>query len=480
MEENMQSPKEAYRLPSVEELKEALAASEKSDARALITSLFDRGTFVELGTYTKRSFSEYAETGKTNEFEGVIGGYGAVDGRLTYAFAQDVSRMGGAMDERQADKIVSLYEMAIANGAPIVGIYNSTGADITEGVSALAAYGRIMRESAKASGVVPQISVVAGLCTGSSAPLASMADFLIAVHGSYFYIHNDEFNEAAEENEPISALTVSDAASAVEHARILLSYLPANAEEGVCAVQSADNLNRLLGEPDFDGNLVNVVTAVSDNGIYEELSARFAPELFTAFTYIGGVRCGVVGNRSLGTDALLDAQGARKAAHFVSFCDAFSIPLVTFTDVAGFAFCDKKDDAPYAAAFASLAMAYAKSAMPKITVILGKAIGGAYTLLGSKSIGADVVYALEDAEIGALPTEAAVAFAWNDRISEEESREKLENEWRRSLASPVAAASRGEVDDIITVSEMRQRIASALLMLAVKGTVRRRHPVLPV
>ncbi len=481
-EKNITQPRSATLrpLPSVKELREALKASEASDTRDMIRALFDTATFSELGVYAKRSFSEYAYTGITNDFEGVICGYGAIDGRLVYAFAQDMSRMQGAMDDRHAAKIVALYEAAISNGAPVIGIFNSTGADIYEGVSSLAAYGRVMKAVAAASGRVPQIAVIAGDCMGIAASLAAMYDFTIAVRGTAFYIHAPDFNAEEEQNEILASLTALDKTSAMEKARQLIRHLPDNAEEGIVPMASSDDLNRLLGHPDFNGSLRNLLGAVADNGVFDELTEAFAPSLVTAFTTIGGIRCGVIGNRDLEADARLGADEARKAAHFVNFLDAFSIPLVTFVDSAGLAFCQKKEDTRYASALAALAFAFAKSTMPKITVILGKAIGGAYTLLGAKAMGADVVYALETAEIGALSADAAVAFAWNHRITLDTTREELENEWRTSLSSPVAAACRGEVDDIITVNEMRQRIASALQMLTLKGTVRRRHTVTPL
>ncbi|MBP3437452.1 MAG: hypothetical protein J6K61_06080 [Clostridia bacterium] len=468
-------------LPTAEELRQALAASEKSDTRQIISSLFDEATFVEIGTYTKKSFSEYAYTGQLNDFEGVICGYGAINGQLVYAFAQDVSRMNGAMDDTHANKILSLYQMAMRNAAPVIGIFNSVGADIYEGVSSMAAYGKIMRAVAEASGFIPQIAIVAGDCTGIASPLAACFDFVVAVEGASFYVRSPDFSGANESNETVAALTVPDALSAVKEVRVLLSYIPANAEEGIRPVPCADSLNRLLGDQSFDHNLHNMLSAVADNGIYKEIYTDTAPTFLTAFTCIGGVRCAVCGHTIQNGEAMFNGLEARKAARFVSFCDAFSIPLVTFVDTAGFAYSKKKENTSFVLSLSSLAFAYAKSQMPKISIIVGRAIGGAYTLLGSKALSADVVYALDSAEIGALATDAAVAFAWNDRVTLSRTREELENEWRVSLASPVAAACKGEVDDIITVSEIRQRICSALLMLSAKGTAsKKRHGILPL
>ena len=468
-------------LPSAEELKEALAASEKSDTRQVLTALFDENTFVELGVYMKKSFSEYAYTGETNEFEGVICGYGAIDGQLVYAFAQDISRMNGAMDDTHANKIVSLYKMAMRNAAPVVAVFNSAGADIYEGVSSLAAYGKVMRAVAEASGFIPQIAIVSGDCTGIASPLAACFDFIVAVEGASFYVRSPEFSGTNEANETVAALVAKDGAAAAAEVRTLLSYIPANAEEGVRPGRCADSLNRLLGDQNFGQDLHNMLAVLADNGIYKEIYPETAPSFMTAFTCIGGVRCAVCGNTVQDGTAMLSGMEARKAARFVSFCDAFSIPLITIVDTAGFAFCKKKENTAFVLSLSSLAFAYAKSQMPKISVIVGRAIGGAYTLLGSKALCADVAYALADTEIGALSADAAVAFAWNDRVTLDRSRESLEEEWKATLASPVAAACKGEIDDIITVSEMRQRICSALLMLAAKGTVsKKRHSILPL
>lgn len=468
-------------LPSVKELRDALAASEASDTRKLIASLFDEATFSEIGVYTKRSFSEFAVTGETNDFEGVICGYGAVEGRLVYVFGQDLSRMDGAMDEKHARKIVALYEMAEKNGAPIVGIFNSTGANIYEGVSSLAAYGHVMRAVARLSGKVPQIAVIAGDCTGCAAPLAAMFDFIVSVRDASFYVHTSDFEEQTEGNEPTSAFIAKDGADAMRDVRILLSYLPSFAGEGTLTDHPCDSPDRLLGNVDFGADVRNVVAALADNGVFDEVTRTYAPEMLTAFATLGGVRCGVLGNRTLGGIATIGVREARKAARFISFCDAFSIPVVTLVDTDGFSFYDDVNQEPYASALASLAFAYAKSETAKVTVMLGRAVGGAFTVFGSKSIGADVVYALPEAEIGVLPTDAAVAFAWNDLVSENISRKSLEEEWRTSLASPVAAACRGEIDDIITVDEMRQKVLSAIYMLFSKNVkADKRHPILPL
>ena len=486
-------------LPTVEDLRAALTASENSNTRRLIASLFDGGTFSELGVYTMRHFTEQEDVDHALSPEGVICGYGAVDGRLVYVFGQDISRMDGAMDEKHAKKIVDLYDMAMKNGAPVVGVFNSAGADVYEGVTALAAYGRIMKKVTEASGSIPQIALVTGPCTGTAALIASMFDFTVTVRGVPYYVHDANGSEG---NLLTSTFIAKDEKEAARDARVLLAYLPSHATDHILQTASSDNVNRPLGKIDYEGDLARLVRALADNGITQEITRDFSPEIFTAFTIVGGIRCGIVGNRFVGDAYKIDAAAAKKMSHFISLCDAFSLPILTFVDSSGFADTATHGVTSYASDLATLAFAYGSATVPKITVILGAAIGGAFTVLGSKALGADIVFALENAEISVLSTDAAVAFAWNDRVSLEATskipngdtledtsnlppittnRNTLEEKWRVSLASPASAACRGEIDDIITVDEMRQRMLSALFMLAGKGVPSsRRHSILPL
>ena len=467
-------------LPSAEELKAALQNS-GAEARANLTALFDADTFVELGAFTKRKFCEYQGLEHDEELEGVICGYGAIDGRLVYAFAQDSTRMKGALDENHAKKICALYELALKNGAPVVGIFDCAGADIFEGTAALAAYSRIMKAVSAASGVIPQVALITGNCIGSFATIAAMFDFIIKTKSANFYVTAPAFVGTKESQAPVTAFAADDRSMALMYARNLLNYLPSKVGEGVSIEATADNLNRMLGNRDFGGDVNAAIAAIADNGIFFETASDYAPVLTTAFATVGGVKCGFIGTSFVIDEGRITAAAARKAARFVDFCDAFSIPLITLVDSMGLAICDENENAPFSADLAKLALAYAKSTTPKVTVILGHAIGASFALLGSKALGADVAYALDDAEIGALSSEAAVAFAWNNMITPEKSRDDLIAEWRKSLASPVAAASLGEIDDIVSANELRARICSALMMLAAKGTVRPRlHTVNPL
>lgn len=466
-------------MPTAQELKDQLTAARASDAMARLKSLFDADTFVELGAYTKRRFTELDASG---ELEGVICGYGAVAGQPVFGFAQDSARMKGAFDATHAKKICDLYELAIKNGAPVVGIFDCAGADIFEGAAALAGYGKLMQAVTAASGSIPQIAWISGNCIGTFAAIAAMFDMAVTEKGANLYVSAPSLTGAETDEQSVLTACLADGAeSAAAYVRHALSFLPQNNGEGTIVENAADDLNRLLPAIDVYGDVHEVIRAIADCGDFCEIGMGLAPEVVTAFAKIGGVRCGVLACNYKENNGRLSAMGARRAAHFTELCDAFAMPLVTLVNSDGFAVCKECENAPFAADLAKLATAYAKAENAKITVVLGHGIGGAFAMLGSKSIGADLAYALEGAEIGAMNAASAIAFAKNDEITTTVTREELEEEWRARLASPVAAASLGEIDDVIEMAELRQRIASALLLLAVKGCVpTRRHSVLPL
>ena len=468
-------------LPTAQQLRDSLRACESHEARKQISMLFDSDTFVEIGAYTKRGFSDYLATEKTNEFEGVICGYGAIDGKLVFAFVEDAERMGGAIDDRHAKKITDLYNMAISNGAPVIGVFNSNGTDIFEGTAGLAAYGRIMSAITRASGVIPQIAYVAGNCIGTCAAIASMFDIVVKNQGASLYVNSPVLTGEKDAQDAIISFIGSEEQCA-GYIIGLISLLPSNSSVGVqCVEIYTDNLNRKLGNLDFGGDALSIISVIADNSMFFELGHNYAPSATTAFTTIGGVRCGVVATSYSKNEGRIDVSSARKISKFISLCDSFSMPVVTIVDSLGLAI-NNKNEQLFAPELAKLAMAYASSTCPKITIIHGHAIGAAFVLLGSKSLGADLVYATEDSEIGALGAASGVAFAWDKYITEETTREELISQWRRNVSSPANAASSGEIDDIITTNEMRARICSALLMLSAKGDTSAiaRRKVLPL
>ena len=477
---NKYQKNKACKLPTLEELRASLSEAQGSAVREQLALLFDEKTFVETAAYTKRAFSDFLSADGADEFESVITGYGAIDGKLTFAFAEDSTRTGGVIDERHAKKIVDLYRMAIENGAPMIGIFNSNGTDVFEGTAGLAAYGKIMSAVAKASGVIPQIALITGKCIGTSAAIASMFDFVVKEKGASFYVSSPAILKTEGAQDSVLSFT-ADSVACAGFVRALVSYLPSNSDIGTVCDVCTDNLNRKLGNLDFSGDAISAISVIADNGVFYELAKDFAPSVSTVFATLGGVKCGIVANSFAKDSGKIDCSVARKIAKFVSFCSAFSIPVVTLVDSLGLAM-RAENEPDFAPELAKLAFAYANSDMPKVTVIIGHAIGAAFALLGSKALGADVVYATDDSEIGALTAERGVAFAWDKYITEEKNREDLICEWKLTVSSPAVAAASGEIDDIIGTSELRARICSALLMLANKGsskTVARRK-VLPL
>ena len=472
-------------LPTVAELREKLNQGAASEARVAIVSLFDENTFVELGAYTMRYSSDVSllaenDNSAKNCFEGVITGYGSVNGKLVYAFVQDAERMGGVIDERHARKIVDLYKLALANGAPVIGVFDSKGTDVFEGTTGLAAYGRILSVVNKASGVIPQIAFVKGNCSGTCATIAASFDFVVCSENAKLYVTSDNLTGLKDAQRMIVTESNNDG-YCYGYIRSLVNFIPENSEVGVDVEPATDNLNRMLGDISFGDEGLTAVSVIADNGMVIEVCSSLAPEACCAFATIGGVKCGVVASSFSKNEGRITSLCARKIARFVNFCDSFSIPVVTLVDSLGVS-TDKNNEEGLAADLAKLAAAYAAAKVPTVTAILGHAVGAAFVLLGSKSLGADVVYALDGAEIGVLKADSAVAFAWGNRITEEVTRESLVKEWREKVSSPLVAAASGEIDDIISVNELRARVASALLMLTAKGTVsaKARRQVLPL
>ena len=455
-------------LPTADELRSALIAGENSDVRNQIAMLFDDGSFVEISAYAKRGFSDFVATEKSNEFEGVICGYGAIDGKLAFVFAEDASRMGGAIDERHAKKIADVYNLAIKNGAPIIGIFNSNGTDIFAGTAGLAAYGRMLACANAASGVIPQVAFVTGKCMGLCAAIASVFDFTVKVSDASLYVSSPALTGIDGALDSLIAFS-GELAQCTGYIRSLISFLPLNSDMGITVESCTDNLNRMIGELDFAGDAHAIIATIADNGVAYLVCDDFASSVTTAFATVAGVRCGLIVNSFANNEGRIDATSARKISRFVNLCNSFSIPLVTVVDSLGLTIEKNNEVNFFAPELAKLACAYASADVPKITVINGHAIGASFVLLGSKALGADIVYATDDSEICALTADSGVAFAWDKYITLEKTRESLIEEWKQTVSSPARAAESGEIDDIISINELRARICSALLMLCAKG-----------
>ena len=423
-----------------------------------LKSFFDAGTFVEIGAYISRS-------GTAGDAEGVVCGYGSISGRLIFAFAQDSSLMKGALDGRHADKILRTYEKALAVGAPVVGFFDCAGAVVFDGAAALAGYGKLLSAVSAASGVIPQIAVINGTCAGTMAAVAALFDFTVVIKGaSRLYVGSptqlgDEVGTAeAAFAAGEAALIAENGADALAKAKALLAYLPDHAEHGTPAMESVDDPNRLVGLADRT-TAAEALAAVVDAGSFLELYAGYGEAVKCGLAGFGGASAAV-----LAIDGELDLASIEKMTRSLDFADAMDLPTVTLVNCKGVK-SDAASDAAMAAALAKLAKTLAEGTAPRVTAIVGEAIGAGFIFGGSRALGADMVYALPGTEIAALSARSAVAFLWNDRITPALSREALEEEWRNTNATPEAAAATGEVDDVIAPAELRARLIAALFML---------------
>ncbi len=428
-----------------------------------LASFFDAGTFVELGAYICRPGAEDAE--------GVTCGYGAVQGRLVFAFAQDSTLMKGALDGRHADKIVATYEKAMTAGAPVVGFFDCAGAAVFDGADALAGYGKLLHAATVASGKIPQIAVICGSCAGTMAAVAALFDLTVVVEDKgRLYVSSpslvgDEVGTAAYAlANGNAALRAADEQEANALVCALLSYLPDRAGAPTPTTET-DDLNRALAIADKI-TAKDAVAHCVDMGRYLPLYEGFAENVTAGFAAMGGISSVVVG-----IDGELTLAAVQKLTHLVSLADAFGLALVSFVNCTGIA---QAAEPRMAGALAELCRAMNVGKAPRVSAIVGSAIGAGFLFGGAKTLGTDVVFALPGAEIAALSAPAGVAFLWTDRISAEQSREVLEKEWLREMAAPEKAAAVGALDDIVAPAELRARVLAALMMLRDKCP-RRRH-----
>ncbi len=451
-------------------LEKELSLMGNTDAYKRLGMLFDDGVYTELD-----KFSKNGENGC-----GVVTAYGNVNGSACYAFSQDVTVCSGAMGRAQSNKIKKVYDLALMNGAPVVGIYDSKGAFAEEGVDALNAYGELIAAAGKISGVVPQISVIAGKCIGSAAILASISDLTVMVEGGELCVNSADITgekavgtvENAMKNGTASVVCENDE-TAMNKVAELLAMLPMN-NLSVSAV--ADYIPAAISGEGVYADIANIVDAES----FIELNKDFGKCAKVGFARVAGEAVGVVATDADKNDSYLCANGASKISRFVRLCDAFSIPVVTLLNSAGFM--GKADDEfdGSVRAVAALTGAYAEATTAKITVIVGKAYGAAFTAMAGKGAGADYVISYADAAICALNPTTAVQFLYKDRLGEEK-REDLEKEYALCEGSPFKAAVNGAIDDIITADNAASSVIAALSMMASKrvSTIEKKHSNMP-
>lgn len=447
------------------------AAVGYTDAYKRLGSLFDGGSFTEIGRFAKNK----------DKLCGVVTAYGNIGGTGAYAFSQDVSVAGGAMSSAQAAKIKKIYDLAFMNGAPVIGIFDSKGAFAEEGVDALNAYGDLIAAAGKLSGVVPQISVIAGTCVGSAAVLAGLADIVIMVKDASFCVNSPFITGSDKTGTAESALKSGTAAlvaetadEAMEFCAKILSYLP---ENNLSVPFAADYVPAEAGG---DG-VYSAISSFADAGSFTEICSEFGKCVKTGFARLGGNPVGIVATDPDKNGAKICAGGASKAARFVRLCDAFSVPLVTVLDSAGFMGSAEEELDGSLKSVASLTAAYSEATTAKVTLITGKAYGAAYTCFAGKAASADYVIALENSVISALEPMTAVQFLYSDRLADT-PRDVLIKEYAANEGSPFKAAEKGAVDDVIKAEDTAEKIIAALDMLASKrvSTVDKKHSVMPL
>lgn len=438
---------------------------EKRDTRgrAALIALFDEGTFVEMGAHVRRAGETY---------DALLCGYGAVEGQLTFAYAQDADTQKGALDEVGAAKLARLYEQAVRTGAPVVALLNSAGAVVSDGAGALSAYGTLIKCITDASGIIPQIALIEGICGGMAAVAAGLCDFTVTVKGQSELFVTPTADQG--KNAP-AALTAETPDEAMATVRRLIALLPRNNAD--CADETpTDAPDRPVAPAGLTGKAL--ATEICDAGSLIELYAGTGRDLTVGLGRMSGMTVGLVAGNAAAEQGKLTSAGAAKAARLVSFCDAFSIPVVTLVDNAGLS---PVADPALGGALGRLAAAYAGATCPKVTAVTGKAYGAAFTLLGSRALGADLALALPEAVISLLDPTTAVAFLRNDEVTAEKSRASLEADWKAENVAATAAAS-GAIDDIVPAEELRARLCAALYMLADKatGSPDRKHGILPL
>ena len=483
----------------------------KLTARERLDLLLDPGSFVELDTFVTHRATEFGLDSQHVLGDGVVTGHGTVDGRLVFVYSQDFTVFGGSLSEAYAEKICKIMDLAMKVGAPVVGLNDSGGARIQEGVASLGGYAEIFLRNVLASGVVPQISVIMGPCAGGAVYSPAMTDFTIMVEGtSYMFVtgpnvvktvtHEEvdsEYLGGATTHTTISGvahLAARDEASAMDHVRSLLAHLPQNNLGAPPRLASTDPADRR--DPELDHvvpddsqkpyDMLDVIRRVVDDGDFLEIQPAWAPNILIGFARLGGRSVGIVAQQPAILAGALDIDASIKAARFVRTCDCFNVPIVTLVDVPGFLPGVGQEHGGIIKHGAKLLYAYCEATVPKVTVITRKAYGGAYDVMSSKHIRGDMNFAWPTAEIAVMGAAGAVNIIFKDKIASSSDpvaeQQRLVAEYEAGFNNPYVAAARGYIDDVIAPSETRPRLISALEMLADKRDTnpRKKHGNIPL
>ncbi|KAA5603574.1 acyl-CoA carboxylase subunit beta [Blastochloris sulfoviridis] len=479
----------------------------KLTARERIELLLDPGSFEEFDMFVQHRCDDFGMEKTKVPGDGVVIGWGTVNGRTVCVFAKDFTVFGGSLSEAHAQKMVKIQELALRVRAPIVGLFDAGGARIQEGVAALGGYGEVFKRNVIASGVVPQISVIMGPCAGGDVYSPAMTDFIFMVRGSsYMFVTGPEVvktvtNETVTSEElggaqvHITKSSVADGAfendvECLLQIRRLLDFLPSNNIDGVPMWPSFDDparidhsLDTLVPDnPNKPYDMKELILKVVDEGDFFEIQANFARNMVTGFGRIEGRTVGIVANQPMVLAGVLDSDASRKAARFVRFCDAFEIPIVTFVDVPGFLPGTAQEYGGLIKHGAKLLFAFTQATVPLVTVITRKAFGGAYDVMSSKHIGTDVNYAWPSAQIAVMGAKGAVEIIFRQDMDDPEKIAKRTEEYEQRFLSPFVAAERGYIDEVIMPHATRLRVARALAMLRTKKLEQppKKHDNLPL
>ncbi|HEU5441606.1 MAG TPA: acyl-CoA carboxylase subunit beta [Ktedonobacterales bacterium] len=466
----------------------------KLTARERLDLLLDPGTFQELDMLATLRATDFGLSEQQVPGDGVVTGYGRIDGRLIYVFSQDFTVFGGSLGEIHAEKICKIMDLAVKNGAPVIGLNDSGGARIQEGVESLGGYADIFLRNTLASGVVPQISAIMGPCAGGAVYSPAITDFIFMVEGtSHMFVTGPNVVKTVTHEEvsfeELGGATVHNATSGVAHfsspseaeclhdIRTLLSYLPSNNMEDAPLIESGDPADRadealdtiIPDNPNRPYDMKEIIGDVVDRGSFFEVQAQWAQNIIVGFARLGGRSVGIVAQQPMVLAGVLDINSSDKAARFVRFCDCFNIPIVTFVDVPGFLPGLQQETGGIIRHGAKLLFAYCEATVPKVTVITRKAYGGAYDVMSSKHVRGDINYAWPTAEIAVMGVDGAVNIVFKDEIEKaanaDERRQELVAYYQQTFANPYIAASRGYIDEVIEPRHTREKLIVALDML---------------
>lgn len=485
-------------------------AKGKLTARERILLLLDEGSFEELGKFVMHRSKDFGLDKEYYLGDGVVTGYGTVHGRLVYVFSQDFTVFGGSLSETHAEKIVKIMDLAMKNGAPVIGLNDSGGARIQEGVVSLGGYADIFYRNTLASGVVPQISAIMGPCAGGAVYSPAITDFIFMVENtSFMFVTGPNVvktvtheNVTAEElggaithstKSGVTHFACANEAECIHQIKKLLSYIPQNCEDEVprqpyqAADESRPQLNEIIpSNPNQPYDMREVINGVVDADSFFEVHRNFAENIVVGFARLAGRSIGVVGNQPASLAGVLDIDSSVKGARFVRFCDCFNIPLLVFEDVPGFLPGTDQEWNAIITNGAKLLFAFSEATVPRVTVITRKAYGGAYDVMNSKHIGADLNYAWPTAEIAVMGAKGAAEIIFKKEISEAEDptaklNEKVD-EYTRKFANPYRAAHRGYIDEVIYPDQTREKLIRAYAMLEnkVASLPRKKHGNIPL